>query len=216
MMRGETRDRKSGEAVTQPAFQDQAANERRWSSRSHAQHRRAASFFKHLSRGEWRITLADHAVMMRGVGRRVVQQISIQSFDACARIHRDRLVNVTFFPMTVTLLEEPQLSIRIPATAANPTMLVVSAPRDLVTIGQSALWLFAQLVNRSLQLIGGTLICVETEDPLVLCLFDCELLLRAKAGPCVSDHARSRRCSNFARRVGRVRVYHYNLVGPCD
>src|ERR1051325_6370458 len=123
---------------------------------------------------------------------------------------------MTFLPMTVTLLKEPQLSIRIPAAAANPTMLVVSAPRDFVAIGQSALWLFAQLANRSLQLIGNTLVGVETEDPLVVCLFDCELLLGPEAGPRVCNHARSRRCSELARGVGRVRVYHYNLVGPCD
>src|ERR1043165_7770079 len=81
MVRCEARNRKPGKAVTYPALQDQAANKRRWPSRSHTKHRGATALFKHLPRSERRIALANHAVMMRGVRRRVMQQIAIQSFN---------------------------------------------------------------------------------------------------------------------------------------
>src|SRR5262245_20595254 len=110
MVRGEARDRKPGKAVTYPALQDQTANKGRWSSRSHTKHRRATAFFKHLPGSERCIALADHAVMMRGVRRCVVQQIPVRLLDARTWIHRNRLVDVTFLPVTATLPKEPQLA----------------------------------------------------------------------------------------------------------
>ena len=106
MVRGETRDRETCKPVAKPAFQNKTPNKSRWSGRRDAQHRRAPAFFKHLLRGEWRVTLADHAVVMSSVRRGVVEQLAADLSDARALIHLDRLVNVTLFPAALGPVEE--------------------------------------------------------------------------------------------------------------
>src|SRR5688572_5708686 len=134
MMRREARDRKTRKPVAKTALEYKAANECGRPRRSHAEDRRAASFFKHLLCCEWRVTLADHAVMMRGVGRRVVEQVAGKLVHARTRIHADRFVNVTLFPTAFCTLEQAQLFVRIPAAAANPALLIESTARDQITV----------------------------------------------------------------------------------
>src|SRR5688572_27857726 len=106
MMRREARDSETRKPVAKTTLEYKAANECGRPRGSHAEDGRAPSFFKHLLRCEWRITLANHAVMMRGVGRRVVEQVAGQLVHARLRVHADRLVNVTLFPASFAALEQ--------------------------------------------------------------------------------------------------------------
>ena len=45
----------------------------------------AAARLEHLARGERRVALADHAVVVRGVAHAVVQKVALKRFDARAR-----------------------------------------------------------------------------------------------------------------------------------
>src|ERR1043165_2222790 len=133
-----------------------------------------------------------------------MQEISVELFDFRSGIHRHRLVNVTLLPASFALPEESQLAIRIPASAADPASLIIRATRDLVTIRELRFGLLLQRLDGLQKFVRDTLVGVETEDPLVLRLFDCELLLRAKPGPRVRDYARAAGFGKLARGVCRV------------
>src|SRR5215210_9238495 len=66
VVRGEACDGEAGEAVAEAALEDEAAREGRRGGRGDAERRSAAARLEHLSRGQRRVTLADHAVVVRG------------------------------------------------------------------------------------------------------------------------------------------------------
>src|SRR5262250_3550361 len=113
-------DRKTRKAVAKTTLQYEAPHKRRGTCRSNTEDGSPATLVKHLLRREWRVTLADHPVMVRGIWRSVMQQIASEFSDARAGIHRYRLVNLAQLPVASGPIEQTQLIIRIPATAANP------------------------------------------------------------------------------------------------
>lgn len=89
MMRRKTGNRETGKSISKTTLENKTPYESRWTSGGHAEDGRAAAIFKHLARRQWRITLADHPVMMRCIGRRIVQQIAADFADARAWVHAD-------------------------------------------------------------------------------------------------------------------------------
>src|SRR5437764_2833328 len=98
VMRGEGGDAEAGQAVAPTALEDEVANESGRPDRSDLQGRRAPALLEHLAGGERRVTLADHAMMMRGIAHGVVQNISRQNFFARIGRELDRFVYVSAFP----------------------------------------------------------------------------------------------------------------------
>ncbi len=216
VVRGETRNRETRKAVAKAALQNKTTDESGWSSRGYAENRSTTTFFKHLLRREWRVTLANHAVVMGRVRRRIVEQVAAELTDARAGIHLNRFVNVTLFPVALGPIEQPQLSIRIPAAAANPTILIERAAGDEKGVRQVCFRKDLKYLDHPAQFIRNSLVGVETEDPIVLCLFDRKLLLRAEAGPRIDDHSRAAVRRNVARRIGGIGVDDEDLVSPGD
>src|ERR1041384_5113313 len=98
MMRSEGGDAEAGQPVAPTAFEYKVANEGGRPYGHHFPRRRAPALLEQLARGERRITLADHAMMLRRIADRVVQQVAAQSFDARIRRHLHRLVYVCALP----------------------------------------------------------------------------------------------------------------------
>src|SRR5690349_20399683 len=118
---------------------------------------------------------------------------------------------MTLFPADLRAIEQSQLSIRIPAAAANPAVLIERASRDEITIS------FRRMLHgrdRLPQFVRHALIGIETEDPIVFRLLDRKLFLRAKAGPGVYDYSCAAAGGDVPCRVGGVRIDDYDLVGP--
>src|SRR5947209_16377166 len=113
-MRGEGGDAEAGQAVAPTALENEVADERGRPDRGDLQGRRAPALLEHLARGERRVTLADHAMMMRGIAHGVVQQSARQNFLARVGRELDRLVDVSALPTPARSSVETQLPIGIP------------------------------------------------------------------------------------------------------
>src|SRR2546421_2954247 len=98
VMRGEGGDAEAGQSVAPTALENEVADERGWPDRGDLQGRRAPALLEHLAGGERRVTLADHAMMMRGIAHGVVQNISRQNFFARIGRELDRFVYVRACP----------------------------------------------------------------------------------------------------------------------
>ena len=102
MVCGEARDGEPGEAVAEAAFEDEAAYERGGRGRGDFKGGSAPARFEHLSRGEGRVALAYHSVVVRGVAYAVVEQVARKRLDARAFRHIHGLVNVRALPASAT------------------------------------------------------------------------------------------------------------------
>src|SRR2546423_1637516 len=204
VVRGETRDGESGESVAEAALEDEAAREGRGACERDAQRRRAPARLEHLARGQGRVALADHSMVVRGVADAVVKYVARQSLDARAFVHADGFVYVRALPASRRAAVEAQLKVRIPAAAANPAPHVEGAPRDAVAVGESGFVPFTKRGDARAELRRDALVGVEAEDPFVPGGTGGELLLGGEAGPVALDDARPARGGDLARSVVEV------------
>src|SRR5438270_7341163 len=98
VVRGEARDGEAGEAVAEAALEDEAAREGGGRGRGDAERRGAPPGLEHLARGQGRVALADHPVVVGGVAHAEVLEVAGERLDARARAHLHGLVDVSALP----------------------------------------------------------------------------------------------------------------------
>src|SRR5712691_6448239 len=105
-------------------------------------------------------------------------------------------------PTPARAFEQPELAIRIPAAAADPTSHVERSARNAITVSQTGFVAIAQRHDRRSQLRRDTLVGVHTEDPIMRGGVCGKLFLSRKSRPGVPNHPRTTARRDLAGVVG--------------
>lgn len=178
------------EAVAETALENETAREGERPGGCDAERGCSTALLEHLPRSQRRITVAEHAMMLRGSLDAVVQQVAFQGFNPRVFIHLKRFVYVRALPAPALAIEKPELVIWIPTAAANPAIHIKGTTRKTIAVGKLRLIRVEQIFERGAELVRDAFISIEAENPLVLGFVNSELFLRGKAGPCAIDDAR--------------------------